>query len=480
MRTAPRWPVALLSLVLFAVYSVYALSRQATYLTAGYDLGIFDQAVRNYAHFHAPLVPLKGAHYDIFADHFHPIIALAAPLYWVWDSPSVLLLVQAALIAASVPVVYRFTHRRLGLSGSLIVAGTYGLGWAIQAMVDFDFHEVAWGVPILALAIDALDRDDDRALLVWAGLLLLVREDMGVVLAVLGLLRVCRHGLRTGSARIGLILIGAGIACYFLVTSVVIPAFAPNGHFAYWTFDALGPNLPHALVNIVVHPLRTVRLFFDPSVKAETLAFFLVPLLLLPFRSRYSLIAFPLLAERFFNSRDNVWTTHFHYNALPWLVLVLAMVDGADRLGLWSRPRVTAAVLGWLVAVPVLQTAVPNVAPSVLRRLATGAAFQTSQHLRDQQAAVRQIPRGVCVAVDDRLAPQLTNRDRVSLPDIPSPRTDFVVLDLSQQLVGFELPTPQVVLRQAESAGFTTVFHQGDLIVLRSPTYTGPTPGCTR
>ena len=50
-----------------------------------------------------------------------------------------------------------------------MVAGAYAVSWAIQAMVDFDFHEVAWGVPILVVAVDALDRRDDRTLLIAAG-----------------------------------------------------------------------------------------------------------------------------------------------------------------------------------------------------------------------------------------------------------------------------------------------------------------------
>ncbi|HET6209053.1 MAG TPA: DUF2079 domain-containing protein [Jatrophihabitans sp.] len=474
---AGRIPLLCLTVALFAVYAGYALARQAGYLTAGYDLGIFDQAVRNYAHLRAPVVPLKGNGYDIFADHFHPIIAMAAPFYWIWNSPDVLLVGQAALIAASVPFVYAFAARRMSGRAALVVAAGYGCGWAIQAMVDFDFHEVAYGLPLLAAAIDALDRDDDRVLLIAAGLLLLVREDMGVLLVMLGLLRLLRRGR---PPRTGWLLIGAGVLGYLVVTSWVIPAFAPNGRFAYWTFDALGPDLPHAVGNILTHPVHAVRLFFTPSVKAQTLAFLFVPLAFLPLRSRYCLIVLPLLAERFFNSRDMVWTTHYHYNALPWLVLVLAMVDGGQRLGVWSHRRLRAAMLAYLLAVPIALTVHDPVTPAVFHRMLTGEAFAVNQHLRDQRAAVAQVPAGICVSVDDRLAPQLTNRDRVTLPGIPTPRTDYLVLDLSQQQVGFQLAAPGVVLSQARAAGFVTVFSQGQLIVLRSPDYTGPSAGCRR
>jgi uncharacterized membrane protein len=472
-RVAGHWQVSLLTGLLFVVYSVYGLTRQATYLTAGYDLGIFDQAVRNYARFRAPEVPLKGAHYNILADHFHPIIALAAPLYWIWNSPSVLLVVQMALIAASVPVVYSFALRRMSRGGALVVAGAYGLSWAIQAMVDFDFHEVAWGLPILAVAIDALDRRDDRTLLISAGLLMLVREDMGAVLVMMGLLRLAYRPRRTGY-----LLIGGGIAGYLLVTSLVIPAFAPNGQFAYWTFDALGPDLPHALLTIVAHPVHTVRLLFTPWIKAETLAYFFIPLALLPLRSRYSLIALPLLAERFFNSRDHLWTTHFHYNALPWLVLVLAMVDGGARLGIWNRPRLNRLMLAWLVIVPIYLSTVANITAPVVRRMLIGSAWRMDAHLRAQQAAVRHVPHDVCVSVDDRLATQLTSTNRVTLPGIPTPRTDYLVLDMGQKEVGYLLPTPQQVLAESRAAGFVQVFSQGNLLVLRSPDYTGPSSLC--
>lgn len=86
-RMVNAWPVWLLTLATFAIYTLFALERHRQFNTAGYDLGIFDQAVRRYAHFQAPIVPLKGMSYNIWGDHFHPIIATAAPLYWDLGPP---------------------------------------------------------------------------------------------------------------------------------------------------------------------------------------------------------------------------------------------------------------------------------------------------------------------------------------------------------------------------------------------------------
>jgi hypothetical protein len=114
----------------------------------------------------------------------------------------------------------------------------------------------------------------------------------------------------------------------------------------------------------------------------------------------------------------------------------------------------------------------------VIRRMLLGSAWRTDAHLRAQQAAVRQVPADVCVSVDDRLATHLTRTNRVTLPGIPTPRTDFVVLDMGQEEVGYLLPTPQQVLADSRAAGFVQVFQQGDLLVLRSPHYSGPSQLC--
>jgi len=70
-----------LFVICVVLFAGYGLFRVYLLKCNGYDLGIFDQAVRRYAHFQAPIVTLKGDDFNILGDHFHPIIALWAPLY---------------------------------------------------------------------------------------------------------------------------------------------------------------------------------------------------------------------------------------------------------------------------------------------------------------------------------------------------------------------------------------------------------------
>lgn len=457
----------------FVVFATYAVLRQVTYLTAGYDLGIFDQAVTAYSRFRPPDVPLKGLDYNLLGDHFHPIIATLAPLYWIWSDPRTLLVAQSALLALSVWPVWRFTRRRLTHTQSVLATIGYAFCWPIQGMVDFDFHEVAFAVPILAFLIDALDRRSHRWVVALCALLLLVREDMGAVVVMVAVVLLLRREFR-----VALVTAALGVAGFLVTTEWLIPMFATSGTFAYWTYDALGPNLPAALAHVVRDPLDTLRVFFTPVTKTWTLLWaFGATTLFLALFSPYVLLTLPIFAERFFSSREALWTTEFHYTAVLAPVLFLGAVDTVGRVG--DRWRVdTRWVTAWaavLVAIPLvgsllLQTQFP------LGRLVTGQAWQQTARSEALARLLPLVPDGVCVAADDRAVPQLTHRDYVTNPTIPSPPITWLVLDLDQQQTGYLGPEPNAYLRTALGEGFSVVARSASIVLLSRPGE--PDPRC--
>lgn len=470
--------------VLTAIYFAYSWFRHAQLRTAGYDLGIFDQTVRAYSRFRAPLVTLKGDDYNILGDHFHPILMALAPLYWLWDDPRVLLLAQAAVIAGSAVVVRRYASRRMIGALPWWIAIGYGLAWPTQALIDFDFHEVALAVPLLGLAVYALDRcragvrdaapPNDVLLLVCCLGLVLTREDMGLLVLVLGFLRLLVPGRRW----LGAVLMVLGPLIFVLVTKVVIPHFNAGGQFAYWEYDALGPDLPSALGHLITHPVQAGVTFVWPRAKLATLAWLLVPLLALPLRSPIALLAVPLLAQRFYSTRSLTWNPYFHYNAAPWIILVLAALDAVARFREPWGIRLKRALAGTMLVAALVPTLLAN-NQFAFYRLLYGKAYATTGLMIDQRALLARIPAGTCVDVDDRLAPQLTHSNSVSLPTKRAALPDLYAIDLSQESMGYQAPAPQAVLDWALSKGFVEVFRQRDLLLLRNPDYAGPTPRCT-
>ena len=102
------------------VYCLDSLNLFRRFLASTFNLVIFDQGIRGYAHLTAPVSIARGisdgqgAHLELLADHWSPVLALLAPLYWIHDGPATLLVAQGVLFALAIPPLWIYTRRRLG------------------------------------------------------------------------------------------------------------------------------------------------------------------------------------------------------------------------------------------------------------------------------------------------------------------------------------------------------------------------------
>lgn len=311
----------LLAAALFAAYATVSVLRYRRMETLSWDLGIFEQAVRAYAHLRTPVADLKGPGTNILGDHFSPVTALLAPFYRLFPTPVTLLVAQAALFALSAVPVARGAARLLGRGAGLAVGVAYGLSWGLQRAVDFDFHEICFAVPLIAFALEAVLARRWRAALCWALPLVVVKEDLGLTLAAIAVvvaLRARRGSPRTAAYALG---VGAfGIAAVVVTLTTVIPAFNSTGAYDYWgKTTGAGP-------------------FTASGTKLRTLLWLLLPTGLLAVRSPLFLAAVPTLGWRFLSSDDHYWSTDWHYSAVLMPVLALALADAVDTGRRSSRP----------------------------------------------------------------------------------------------------------------------------------------------
>nr|WP_262412663.1 DUF2079 domain-containing protein [Streptomyces acidipaludis] len=291
--------------------------------TMSWDLGIFEQAVKSYAHLHAPVADLKGPGFDVLGDHFSPVTALIAPFYRVFPTPLTLLVAQALLFALAVVPVTRVAQRFLGRGRGLAVGAAYGLSWGVQRAVDFDFHEVAFAVPLLAFSLESVLRGRWAAALWWAVPLVLVKEDLGATAAMIGLLvrirtRHERRARRGGTAgTYALALVAFGIAASAWEIRWLIPAFHGPGYDAFAHINGEGALTGHI-------PAATA---------VRTLLWVLLPAGgLLALRSPLLLVTLPTLGWRFVSHYPENWGTAWHYSAVLMPVVFLALVDAIAAL----------------------------------------------------------------------------------------------------------------------------------------------------
>jgi uncharacterized membrane protein len=494
-----------LTAVAAAGYTVFALAQYYTFQTSSYDLVIFDQAVRSYAHFQPGISIIKGVHngfgphFSVLGDHFSPILIAAAPLYWIYNSPVTLLVAQAVLFALAIPPLWVFTRRAFGGGGkataaAYLVSGAYALSWPIASALAFDFHEVAF-VPLLTVvALERLQAGRLRGALIALGILLLVKEDMGLFVAGIGLyLAVSRPRVVARQPLVGGLLIVVGLVGSFIATYALVPAFGGRSGY-YWAYTALGPDVPQAAWHLLTHP-GSLRLLVTPHVKLDTVLWLFGAFCFLSLRSPIALAAIPLLFERMLaNLFPAWWGTPYQYNAYLVIILVCAAVDGAARLDrMLEARRHRAAEAGtpapqglrgpWTVGL-VCAAAMFAVAVALVPRFAFGPALHPAFYHRTASekaaaAADAVIPSGVTVEAVDNLGPQLSARDTVLLWDgdgnTPIFGAPWVVANVTHQQFTFSgVREQRQRVALLERRGYRVVFQRDGYLVLHRP---GPATG---
>lgn len=424
------WGWAAFVAVLYSVISLLAWRR----LNApSWDNAIFEQAIKAYSRLEAPIVPVKGPGYNILGDHFSPIDALIAPGYWLFPYGQTLLVAQALLIAISVVPVTRLAVDRLGARVGWTIALMYGLAFAFGNASIVDFHEYAFGVPLLAFAGVAFVEKRYSAVVWWSLPLLLVKEDMGVTVAAVGVAL-----WLVGERRRGLLLAVGGAVALVLVVWVVIPAFNTGGGYDYT--GNLGGE---------AGVLETLTTEWDRKLLTLLLTLGITGFAAL--WSPWAVVAAPTFLWRFLGDVHWYWGTEWHYSMVIMPIFFVAMIDAIERRPRLEWPAVVlgAAVGGYMLAGgPVVKLLEPE-------------TWDASPRREAMQEAISKVPEDASVETDIAVLKYLTGShdNAYFIGTIGDVVPDYIILDRAM--------TPQDPVEHGTSHGanYQIIFDQDGYVV---------------
>ena len=440
------------ALVIF--YCTVAIQRQVMFRTGGWDLGIFVQAIRNYAQLQAPIVVLKGPGFNLLGDHFHPILVLLAPFYAVFPSAITLLVAQAVLFALGSWPLVRWAQRAVSTRVAVAVAVVYGLSFGLGAALAFDFHEIAFAVPLISFSICALGQRRSIAAVAWAMPLILVKEDLGLTfVAVVGAILFVR-----GQRKLGLVTAIVGASASIVEVTVLLPLFNTGGTYAYWS-------------RISQESFITV-LATDPGTKLATVLLTVAVAGFACFVSPLALAAVPTLIWRFCSDDSAYWGVGYHYSAVLMPIMVASLIDGVLRLRRRGGRRSRLISHGF-IAIAVVTTL--GMLPSTgFAQVVDPAEWAWTPRDAAIASALKLVPSNATVAASDDLIPQLTSRDTVvqfGNPDTATIIPDWIVVDAGSTR-HFHLTSYREHrdLMRAESRGYVIRFNEAGVTLLeRAP-----------
>lgn len=342
---APSVQVGVAVVAYTALFTWFSLRRHASYAFGDYDLGIFAQSFWTTVHLGLPFVNTHegGSH---FAYHASPVLLLLLPFYALAPATGTLLLLQTAALALGAVPVYLLGRDLVDARAGRTFAFLYLLYFPVHGVNYHDFHETAFAPAPFLLGLWGLLTG--RRAAAWAGVLLAltVREDMGVLVALMGLYGVLqRPGAIPRRDFVAWIVLGLAWSAFCVFG--VLPYFGGGAARHTSRYDWLGEGP----LQVVLSPLLRPGLFW-PALFAKTsweyVVGLLAPLAFLPlFGWRVLLLGVPILLLNLLSSFGGMRLFESHY-AGPLIPFVFA----AGVVGYARRRRglTAACVLTVLMA----------------------------------------------------------------------------------------------------------------------------------
>jgi uncharacterized membrane protein len=463
--------------LLWAAIAAYAggfgslsILRHRAYTTGRYDLGNMVQTVWNTAHGHfLQMTGGDGRQISRLAAHFDPILAVFAPLWWVWPSPEMLLAVQAIVVALGALPVFWLAQKHVGSDrAGAAFALVYLLYPATQWLTLNEFHPVALACPFLLFAFWYLDESRLLPFSVFALLAMTTKEEIGLAVAGFGVWYAVRRRRPAGAA-----IAGAGVLVSALAVAVVIPHFNAGADSAFYgRYDTIGGSAGGIAKTVVTHPWRIVEQAFQGG-DLHYLLDLLLPLALLFALAPLVLVAvLPELALNLLSATSTQTSIHFHYTAGAIPPLVIASVLGGAALAR-RHPARTGAIAAAAVAVALAANwrlgAIPLWGAVPGGEDYQKADWQVSAHDRISDLAVALIPRHAVVSTTNVLGAHLSARPRVlSLPKLGD--ATWVVADETRSSYADRvapLPSAAALVRLRQSPDWRLVFERDGVLVFR-------------
>jgi uncharacterized membrane protein len=315
------------------LFAFAAVVHFVIFKTARPDLGNMVQAIWSTLHGHfLESTTLTGRQTDRLGSHVDPFLVLLVPLYWVWSSPLLLVVLQALAVSSGALPVFWLARKHLGSDRAGVhFAFAYLLYPATQFnafTITSSFHSVAIAIPLILFAIWFLDENRLIPFTLFALLAATTKEEIPLAIGCLGIWFAVRKGRRLAGGTI--FVLGASLTLFNFLW--VIPHFSPSGTNPFvGRYQDVGTTPGGMLHKLVSDPGAFVH-----AVATGHKLLYLV-LLLVPFLGLWLLEpllflgAVPDLAINLLSSKSDQTSIPFHWTAGIVPFVVAASVFGAAR-----------------------------------------------------------------------------------------------------------------------------------------------------
>jgi len=404
-----------------------AVMHFVVYKTARPDLGNMVQAIWTTLHGHfLETTTLTGNQVNRLGVHVDPFLVLLVPLYWLWSSPLMLVVLQAIAVSSGALPVFWLARKHLGSDRAGVhFAFAYLLYPATQFnafTITSSFHSVAIAVPLILFAIWFLDENRLIPFALFALLAGTTKEEIPLAIGLLGIWYAVRKGRRLA----GSVILALGVSVTLFNFLWVIPHFSSSGVNPFvGRYQQVGTTPSGMLHKLLTDPAA----FVHAAATGHKLLY--VVLLLVPFLGLWLLEpllflgAVPDLAINLLSSKSDQTSIPFHWTAGIIPFTVAASIFGAKRFK-GQAVRVSLYALVGCTSIAIF---------SPIYFLKQDVVQLSSPVRAVKEHALALIPAGVPVSASNQLGGHLSERRySFSFPYVRTAR--WIIVDRNDETYG--------------------------------------------
>ncbi len=450
--------------------------------TPTYDFNLFAQMFHSMSETLKPVTTLeRNMPLSHFKVHISPIYYLMLPFYAVTKDPGVLQILQAVIVASGVfPVV--MMCRRFALKGTVTVAVSL-LFMVFPAFIlssFYDLHENCFLVPLILWLLYFNEKDSFIMTLLFAILILMVKEDASIYLWTISLFIMLENKKR----KEGLILFLLTTA-YFIWAIMTLKSSGEGAMLG--RFDNMISIKNLSILSVPFTVLKNPGFFLKTVFSKEKTVYILqtlLPLGLTPLLGRkYSrfILLIPYIVMNLISDYPYQSNIRFQYNygslAIMFYLLLLFLKDreetskyrsevkqsGRNQLG---RLQFTSSfVMALSLSAGIFFTSVPVIQYEYFVKYYR----ENKDNINRMKSIMDQIPEDASVTAFPFLTGYLSNRDTLYDTDYNVKednfyRSDYIVFDLRP---GYNGKDPDGLLVRFLSSGYEIgIFNEKSIAVL--------------
>ncbi|MFA4851484.1 MAG: DUF2079 domain-containing protein [Bacteroidales bacterium] len=419
---------ALVILGFAILYSIISLVNHYMFRTYALDLGIYNQAMYDYAHFrinhNTVFQPDFG---NLLSDHFELLLIIVSQLYYLFGSYT-LLIVQIVAILLGGQGIYKYIElisnkRKLAIAAMI----QFFLFYGIYSALAFDYHNNVVGTMFVPWIFYFIHKNKWKQAVFLFVLFLVSKENMALWGFFLFSGMMIMYRKERKKLIFSAILCIVSLAYFLFVVKWLIPFLGkPGSGYMHFHYSVLGNNIIEALTTIITRPLYAFKLLFinhlgtaeGDYVKTELhLAILLSGGILLFFRPYYLLMLLSIYGQKMFCDIETYWGLGAHYSVEFIPIITIGAFTFINDIDNSKTKRILIYTLILLTTAVSLRT-FDNTYTYFNRqnqRFYQNAHYTRDFNIKEAYTALKLIPENASVSAQDEFVPHLSFREKIYL-----------------------------------------------------------------